>query len=230
MSEQIKKMFSRIAGTYDQVNQKLSMGKDKQWRKDSVKQLLRDGFKPKQVLDLCAGTGDFTLAMVTDDMDCKVVMVDFSSEMLKLAKGKTRGNPARVTFVEADALKMPFLDMSFDAVMCGFGVRNLDNTEAGLKEIARILKPGGKLVVLEFFKPQGGFLNLFYGLYMKYVVTRVGGAISKDPAAYEYLPTSAKNFLSVQEFKALMEKCAFKDVGIENRTMGIAVSLVGTRK
>ena len=230
MSVQIQKMFSSIAGTYDQVNTKLSMGKDQQWRKDSVKQLLAGGFKPKNVLDLCAGTGDFTLALVTDDMYCKVVMVDFSREMLKLAMGKTRGVPGRVSMLEADALRLPMTDMSFDACMCGFGVRNLDSVEAGLKEIVRVLKPGGKVVILEFFKPEGALLNLFYSFYMKFVVAKVGGSISKNPGAYEYLPSSAKAFLSPSDFGKLMEKCGFKDVSVESRTMGIALSFVGTRK
>jgi demethylmenaquinone methyltransferase/2-methoxy-6-polyprenyl-1,4-benzoquinol methylase len=223
-------MFSRIAGTYDQLNTRLSMGKDKQWRKDSVKQLLSGGFKPKIVLDLCAGTGDFTLALVTDDMYCKVVMVDFSREMLKLARGKTRGVSGRVTLLEADALKIPIQDMSFDAAMCGFGIRNLDSAEAGLKEIVRVLKPGAKVVILEFFKPQGALLNLFYSFYMKFVVAKAGSSISKDSDAYQYLPSSARSFLSPADFGRLMEKCGFKDISVESRTMGIALSFVGTRK
>jgi demethylmenaquinone methyltransferase / 2-methoxy-6-polyprenyl-1,4-benzoquinol methylase len=223
-------MFSRIAGTYDEINHKLSMGKDIQWRKDSVRQLLKGGFKPGKVLDLCAGTGDFALALVAEQMECKVLLLDFSREMLKLARTKTRGIQSRVDLLEADALKLPVQDMAFDAVLCGFGVRNLDSAEAGLQEVARVLKPGGRLVVLDFFKPQGFLPNLFYSFYMKYVVTRVGGSISKDPDAYTYLPDSAKAFLTVDDFGKLMEKCGFKEVGWETRSMGVAASVMGTRK
>jgi len=223
-------MFSRIAGTYDELNRKLSMGKDESWRKAAAAQLFKGGNKPHQVLDLCAGTGDMTLAMVTDDMDCKVTLMDFSGEMLKLARSKTRGVQRRVQLLEADALKMPFQDMTFDAAICGFGMRNLDSTEAGLKEIARVLKSGSRLVVLEFFKPGGGFKNFLNSLYMKFVVAKVGGVVSKDPDAYEYLPSSAKNYLSIEDFKALMEKCGFKDIETETLTMGIATSVMGTRK
>lgn len=230
MNTKIQKMFTRIAGTYDELNHKLSLGKDEGWRKASVARLLQGGFKPKKVLDLCAGTGDMTLALVTNDMDCKVVMADFSREMLKLAKSKTKGVPSRVSALEADAAKLPFQDMAFDAAMCGFGVRNLESAEAGLRELARVVKPGGRVVVLDFFKPEGGLMTLFYGFYMNFVVTKVGAAVSKDPDAYTYLPTSAKGFLPVGEFAKLMEKCGFKDVSVETYTAGIAASVVATRK
>jgi ubiquinone/menaquinone biosynthesis methyltransferase len=150
--------------------------------------------------------------------------------MLKLARAKTRGIQSRVDLLEADALKVPAQDMAFDAVLCGFGVRNLDSPEAGLREAARLLKPGGRLVVLDFFKPEGGWLSLFYSFYMKFVVSGLGGAISKDPDAYTYLPQSAKAFLSVGDFVRLMEKCGFKDVTSESFSGGVAASVVGTIK
>ncbi len=230
VNTKIQSMFTRIAGTYDELNHKLSLGKDEGWRKAAVAAMLRGGAKPKKVLDLCAGTGDMTLALVTDDMDCKVVMLDFSREMLKLAKSKTKGVSGRVTALEADAAKTPFQDMTFDAAMCGFGVRNMESAEAGLREIARVLKPGGRVVVLDFFKPEGGLMTAFYKFYMNFVVTKVGAAISKDPSAYSYLPTSAKNFMAVGEFAKLMGDCGFKDVSVETYTAGIAAAVVGTRK
>jgi demethylmenaquinone methyltransferase/2-methoxy-6-polyprenyl-1,4-benzoquinol methylase len=229
VNTKIQKMFTRIAGTYDELNHKLSLGKDKGWRKAAAAMLLKDGHKPHQVLDLCAGTGDMTLALVTDDMDCKATLVDFSREMLKLARSKTRGVQGRVTILEADAAKLPFQDMSFDAVLCGFGVRNMENPEAGLREISRVLKPGGRLVVLDFFKPEGGLMTAFYKFYMNFVVAKVGASISKDPDAYTYLPTSAKNFVTVDDFAKLMEKCRFKQVESEKYTAGIAASVMGTR-
>ena len=229
MSQQIQTMFSNIAPTYDQANHALSFNKDIQWRKDAVKQMLKDGFKPARVLDLCAGTGDFGLTVKEQMPETKVVMADFAKPMLRLAKEKV-GNAQGFEFLEADALKLPFHDMAFDAVVCGFGIRNLDSLENGLKEIARMLRPGGKAGILEFFKPTGFLTKLAYAFYVGTILPMRGGAISKDKAAYDYLQQSAKNFPSVEEFQGLMEKCGFKDISIESKTMGIAVSIVGMRK
>ena len=222
-------MFSDIAPTYDQANHALSFNKDIQWRKDAVMQMLKDGFKPNRVLDLCAGTGDFGSAVKEQLPAAQVVLADFSKPMLKLAKDKV-GAVQGYEFLEADALKLPFHDMAFDAVVCGFGVRNLDSLEAGLKEIARMLKPGGKAVILEFFKPTGFLTKLAYAFYVSTLLPLRGGAISKNKAAYDYLQQSARNFPSVGEFKALMEKCGFKDISLESKTMGVAVSATGIRK
>ena len=222
-------MFSNIAPTYDQANHALSFNKDIQWRKDSVKQMLKDGFKPQRVLDLCAGTGDFALAVKEQIPSAQVVMADFAKPMLQLAKEKA-GSSNGFEYLQADALKLPFHDMAFDAVVCGFGVRNLDSLEAGLKEIARMLKPGGKAVILEFFKPTGFLTKLAYGFYISTILPMRGGAISKDKSAYNYLQQSAKQFTSVKEFGQLMERCGFKDISVINQTMGIAVSVIGVKK
>jgi demethylmenaquinone methyltransferase / 2-methoxy-6-polyprenyl-1,4-benzoquinol methylase len=229
VSQNIQTMFSRIAPTYDQANHLLSFNKDIQWRKDSVKQIIRDGFEPKIVLDLCAGTGDFALAIKEQIPTAKVVMTDFSKPMLSLAKEKT-GIMQGFEFLEADALKLPFHDMSFDAVVCGFGVRNLDSVEAGLKEIARVLKPGGKALILEFFKPTGFLARLAHSFYVGTILPIRGGKISNDKEAYDYLQRTAKTFHSISEFKQLMETCGFRDVTSESRTMGVAVSVMGVRK
>lgn len=229
MSQQIQTMFSNIAPTYDKANRALSLNKDVQWRKESVKQLLKGGFEPKMVLDLCAGTGDFALAVKEQVPGAKVVMADFSNPMLKLAQGKVGGKQG-FELLAADALKLPFHDMAFDAVVCGFGVRNLDFLEQGLKEIARMLKPGGRAAILEFFKPTGFFNRLAHTFYVGTIVPMRGGAISGNKEAYDYLQKSAKNFASLEEFKQLMEKCGFKDLSAESKTMGVAVSIVGVRK
>ena len=229
MSQKIQAMFSDIAPTYDQANHALSFNQDIQWRKDAVKQMLKDGFNPSRVLDLCAGTGDFGLAVKEQLPAAQVVLADFSKPMLKLAKDKL-GAGQGYDFLEADALKLPFHDMAFEAVVCGFGVRNLDSLESGLKEIARMLKPGGKVAILEFFKPTGFLTKLAYAFYVGTLLPLRGGVISKNKAAYDYLQQSARNFPSVGEFKALMEKCGFKDISTESKTMGVAVSVTGVRK
>ena len=125
MSQQIQTMFSNIAPTYDQANHALSFNKDIQWRKDAVQQMFKDGFKPNRVLDLCAGTGDFALAVREQVPGAQVILADFSKPMLLLARQK-KGMTQGFEILEADALKLPFQDMTFDAVVCGFGVRNLD--------------------------------------------------------------------------------------------------------
>jgi len=229
MSQNIEQMFSRIAGTYDQANHSLSFNKDIQWRKDSIKQLTRDGFAPRQVLDLCAGTGDFALAVKEQLPQAQVVLADFSKPMLSLAKNKI-GSTGGYAILAADALKLPVQDMAFEAVVCGFGIRNLDSVETGLREIARVLKPGGKAVILDFFRPTGFITQLVYAFYVGTIVPLRGGIISKDKAAYDYLQESARKFVSVDEFKALMEKNGFKNVESEMKTMGIAASVVGVRK
>jgi demethylmenaquinone methyltransferase/2-methoxy-6-polyprenyl-1,4-benzoquinol methylase len=227
MSQAIQQMFSRIAPTYDQANHALSFNKDIEWRKASAAQAARDGFKPRKVLDLCAGTGDFALAVKGQWPEAKVVLADFAKPMLALAKTKAG---AGFDYLEADALKLPFQDFSFDAVVCGFGARNLDSVEAGVKETARVLKPGGKAVILEFFKPTGFLSKLAYGFYISTILPMRGGALSKDKSAYDYLQKSAKEFLSLDQFKALLEKNGFKDISVEIHTMGVAASLVAVRK
>ncbi len=222
-------MFSNIAPTYDQANHALSFNKDIQWRKDAVQQLLKGDFKPGRVLDLCAGTGDFGLAVKEQAPGAQVWMADFAKPMLNRAQDKAKGKEG-FSLIQADALKLPFQDFSFDAVVCGFGVRNLDSLEAGLKEIARVLKPGGRTVILEFFKPTGFLTKLAYAFYVSTIVPMRGRAVSKNKEAYDYLQESAKNFSSLEEFLLLMSKCGFKEVSAEVKTMGIAVSVLGIRK
>jgi len=229
MSSEIRSMFSRIAPTYDEANHALSFNKDIGWRKDAVNSMLRDGFAPKRVLDLCSGTGDFALAVRERVPGAKLVLADFAKPMLRLAQGKAKGQ-AGFEFLEANALKLPFQDFSFDAVVCGFGIRNLASAEAGLKEISRVLKPGGKAVILEFFKPTGFLTKMAYGFYISTVVPLRGGAISKDKAAYDYLQKSAKGFYALEEFKALMGNCGFRDIESASHTMGVAATVLGVRK
>lgn len=229
MSQKIQSMFSNIAPTYDEANHALSFNKDIQWRKDAVAQMAKDGFSPKAALDLCAGTGDFALALKEKFPETKVILADFSKPMLKLAQQKA-GSQKGMEFLEADALKLPFQDMAFDTVTCGFGVRNLDDLEKGIREIARVLKPGGKAVILEFFRPSGLLSQLAHTFYIKFLVPMRGGAISKNKEAYEYLQKTSSNFSSLRDFRDLLEKNGFKDVTLEAKTMGVAVSLVGVRK
>jgi demethylmenaquinone methyltransferase/2-methoxy-6-polyprenyl-1,4-benzoquinol methylase len=228
MSRENQQMFSRIAPTYDKANRMLSLNQDVGWREKAASLLASGGFKPRRVLDLCAGTGDFTLAVRKLIPDASVVLADFSRPMLDIAREKTKGLDG-ITLLTADAMKVPFCDMVFDAVVCGFGLRNLDDPQQGLKEMARVLKPEGRAVILDFFRPEGT-ASLVHNLYVKWVVPAVGGALSKSPDAYAYLPDSTGKFFSVKESVLRMGGAGFKDVKTQDFMFGIATAIVGIRK
>ncbi len=229
MSKEIQQMFSRIAPTYDKANHVLSLKQDMKWREGAVDLLAQDGFTPKRVLDLCAGTGDFTLAVKKRFPEAEVTALDFSSAMLSLARKKTASLKG-VQIVTADASSLPFCDMAFDAVVCGFGLRNLDDPTRGLKEMGRVLKPGARAVILEFFRPESSTAKMAHQLYVNTVVPFVGGAISKSPDAYAYLPSSTKQFFSVKETIQRMDGACFKDMKERSFMFGVATALRGTHK
>ena len=229
VSKEVLNMFSRIAPTYDRANRVLSLDRDRAWRDASVALLNHDGFTPARVLDLCAGTGDFTLAVRNRYPDCKVTLADFAKPMLDLARKKMGGVPG-LTFRVADAMKIPFPGKSFDGIVCGFGLRNLDDPAKGLKEMARVLKPGGRACILEFFRPAGPVSRLAFHLVVKRLVPMLGGKVSGDPEAYRYLTDSASRFLSAAEAVARMEEAGFTDVRKKSFMFGIATALVGVRR
>jgi demethylmenaquinone methyltransferase/2-methoxy-6-polyprenyl-1,4-benzoquinol methylase len=229
VNKEIQQMFSRIAPTYDKANRVLSMNQDVKWREKAVDFLAAEGFQPRRVLDLCAGTGDFALAVKKRFPDASVILTDFSKPMLNIARSKTKGL-GDVTILTADAMKAPFCDMVFDAVVCGFGLRNLDDPQQGLKEIVRVLKPEGRAVILEFFRPEAAAASLIHNLYVKWVVPVVGGGISKSPDAYAYLPESTKKFFSMKETDQRMGAAGFKDVKAHSFLFGIATAVIGTRR
>ena len=229
MSGEVQNMFSRIAPTYDRANRILSLDRDRAWREASVALLAHDGFVPARVLDLCAGTGDFTLALKSRFPDCKVTLADFARPMLDLARRKMEGLPG-LTFRVADAMKMPFPGKSYDGLVCGFGLRNLDDPARGLKGMARVLKPGGRVCILEFFRPRGPVTRMVFRLGVGGMVPFLGGKVSGDPAAYRYLADSASRFLSTGEAIRLMEEAGFKDVRMKSFMFGIATALVGERR
>jgi len=221
-------MFSRIAPSYDRANRVISLARDRAWRASSVAFLAQDGVTPTRLLDLCAGTGDFTLAVRDRFPDCRATLVDFSKPMIDLARAKFSGSPG-LTFRVADAMKTPFPSRSFDALVCGFGLRNLDDPTKGLKEMARVLKPGGRACILEFFRPQGPITRMVFHLAVKRLVPFLGGKVSGDPEAYRYLTRSAEGFLAVPEAVRSIEKAGFRDIRSKSFMFGVATALVGTR-
>jgi demethylmenaquinone methyltransferase/2-methoxy-6-polyprenyl-1,4-benzoquinol methylase len=222
-------MFSRIAPTYDRANRFISLSRDRAWREACIELMIRDGFVPTRVLDLCAGTGDFALALKRRFPDAKVVLSDLSKPMLDVARGKLEGIPD-VSYRTADAHKTPFPRGSFDSLLCGFGLRNLDHKVRGLKEMARVLKRGGRVCILEFLRPAGPLAGLFFRGIVKRVVPALGGRVSGDPEAYRYLIDSASRTLSADEAVRLMRDAGFADVRVKTFMFGMVTALVGERR
>ena len=215
MSVAIKQMFDGIAPTYDALNRVLSLGIDQSWRKKAVAALRGANV----VLDICAGTLD--LAECAERSGARVIASDFSSRML--VKGRAK---VKAPLVQADAMKLPFVDGIFDGALCGFGLRNLDDPLAGLKEARRVLRRGGRFVVLDFFRPRRAITRVIQNLYNKRVLPLVGGAFSGDRSAYEYLANSIERFATREEVEALALEAGFSKSYGEDLTAGVAALVV----
>jgi demethylmenaquinone methyltransferase / 2-methoxy-6-polyprenyl-1,4-benzoquinol methylase len=214
-SRKVREMFTRIAPRYDLLNHLLSGQMDKRWRARAARELrpILERADAK-VLDLCCGTGDLAFSLARGGK-ASVIGADFSHTMLVRAKGKAVGEAngaAPVPFFEADALRLPFADSSFDLVTTAFGFRNLANYEAGLREIQRVLKPGGSVAILEFTEPAPGWMGDAYRFYCQTVLPKVGGWISGDAAAYAYLPKSVARFFRPNELAELMKQVGYSQV------------------
>jgi demethylmenaquinone methyltransferase/2-methoxy-6-polyprenyl-1,4-benzoquinol methylase len=218
----VREMFAGIARRYDLLNHVLSINIDKRWRRlvrESLAETLAD---PKAiVLDVACGTGDLSLELQRNARAC-VVGSDFCRPMLAIAKDKTAGAGMSVPYVEGDALSLPFSDNSFDAVTIAFGLRNLASVEDGLAELNRVLRPGGRLAVLEFSSPTIPGLRSLFNLYFTRILPRIGGAVSGSRGAYEYLPDSVSKFPDQKGLVDLMRAAGFGSVEYTNLTGGIA--------
>lgn len=211
MSETVKSLFTSISPTYDRLNHVLSFNIDKIWRKKTITWIEKPKNACFQVLDLCAGTFDLSLECLKQFPNCHIMAADFSQGMLnagmiKIAAQKLKG---KIVPVCADALNLPFSDNSMDAIVCGYGFRNFDNAEKGLREANRVLKKGGQLLVLDFFKPNSVPAKIFHKTYAKFVIPTLGKLISGHQSAYEYLKNSIQGFLTVAEFKSLLNRNNF---------------------
>jgi demethylmenaquinone methyltransferase / 2-methoxy-6-polyprenyl-1,4-benzoquinol methylase len=200
-------MFDRIAGVYDLMNSAMTAGLHHQWRQRAVD---RAEVGPgSDALDICCGTGDLALELRRRiGPDGRVVGSDFSEPMLELARRKSGEEGLPVEFGWADALDLPYRDASFDAVTIGFGARNLADLEKGLSEMARVLRPGGRLVILEITRPQREPLSSFYSLWFDRLVPVIG-SLAGDPDAYSYLPNSVRTFPEPQRLAAMMDAAGF---------------------
>jgi len=215
-------MFDRIAPTYDLLNRVLSAGIDERWRATAVREMAKA--PPGPVLDLCAGTMDLTALLDAARPRDRLVAVDFSPAMLDAGRHKA----PRAEVAVADATALPFEDGTFAAVVCGFGMRNLADPAKGVREVRRVLRRDGVFVTLELFRPSLLATRLFHRVYGRVVLPVVGGWISGDRAAYQYLSRSMAGFLSRQEYERLVRGAGFGRVVGMDLTLGIA-SIVSAR-
>lgn len=226
--EKVQEMFNGIAPKYDLLNHLLSLGIDKAWRRKAMRELER-GAKDR-VLDVACGTGDFSIEALRHGVR-QVVGVDISENMLAVAREKARdkGLEEQLEFLYGDSEQLTFPDENFDVVTVAFGVRNFEHLERGLREMCRVLRPGGRVVILEFSTPDRFPMKQLYRFYFKHILPRVGGLVSGDRGAYEYLPASVFAFPQGDRFLDIMRACGFRDVRRCPLTFGIATLYTGEK-
>ena len=228
-ARRVREMFATIATRYDLLNHLLSGNIDKRWRRLVAKDLLATLANDKaRVIDVACGTGDLSLTL-SENAQAQVIGIDFCRPMLTIATSKANRSGSLVPFVEGDALALPFGDCSFEAATIAFGLRNLASVEAGFGELLRVLKPGGRLAVLEFSKPKTPLLRSLFKFYFTRLLPLFGGLISGSKSAYQYLPESVSRFPDQGELAALMKEAGFAEISFQNLTGGIAALHLATR-
>ncbi len=225
----VREMFAGIAGRYDLLNLVLSLNIDKRWRKavsTEISDILND--PNAVVLDAACGTGDLSIEL-NKHSQARIIGSDFCRPMLDLAKTKSADEKHAISYVEGDAMQLPFPDDHFDAVTIAFGLRNLANIADGLKELHRVLRKGGHIAVLEFSAPIVPGFGAVFNFYFSHILPLIGGAVSGSRGAYEYLPDSVTRFPNQKSLAAMMERTGFGDVSFRNLTGGIAALHSGTK-
>jgi len=222
-------MFAGIVPRYDFLNHFLSLNLDRVWRRRAVR---LSGVRPDDhVLDVCAGTGDLTLAFARKVPRGRVVATDFCTPMLARIRPKSRrlSLDRRIALGVADALHLPFPDASFDVVSVAFGIRNLENPAQGIGEMARVLRPGGRLVILEFAYPNGPGMRLLYGAYRRVIPWVARGVCGRRKSAYDYLNRSVRDFAGAFDLAAILEGLGFGDAKVARWTGGIVQLALGVK-
>lgn len=219
--KQVEEMFDKIAFRYDFLNRFLSAGIDVGWRKKAIRQLISS--QPKNILDVATGTGDFALTCYEILKPEKITGIDISEGMLEIGRKKIKkaGLQKNIELVHGDSEAILFDDNSFDAVTVAFGVRNFENLEKGLEEIKRVLKPGGKLIVLECTKPSAPVIKQLYNFYMKTITPKIGKIIAKNNEAYQYLNDSVLQFPEKESFVHILNQSNYRNAFYKTLTLGI---------
>lgn len=230
--QHIGQLFDRIAGTYDGLNHGLSMNIDKRWRKKAVARMAT----VEHVLDVAIGTADLTIEMLKRGKAQCVTGLDLSKEMMAVGRLKVERLTVngerlkdRVAFVYGNAQEMPFADASFDAVTCAYGCRNFSDLDAGLKEMYRVLKPGGQVTILEFSYPKNRLVRAVYDLYFSKILPWIGRIVSKDKTAYTYLNKSVKGFCWGEAFVQHLRDAGFKEENFETLSLGITTIYIAKK-
>ena len=217
---QVAEMFNNIAVRYDFLNHFLSLGIDKGWRKKAIAEVA--SIKPQSILDVATGTGDMAIA-AAKLLPKKIIGIDIASQMLEVGRKKIKEQNLEqvITLQTGDSESMPFATGEFDAVMCAYGVRNFEHLDKGLSEMCRVLRPGGKVVILEFSHPSRFPVKHLYRFYFRYILPSLGKLVSKHSKAYTYLPESVMAFPEGKSFCRILENCGFKNAEAKPLTFGI---------
>ena len=219
--EGVQIMFDTIAPDYDKLNHILSLNVDKGWRKKAVRQII-DTDAPLRILDVACGTGDFLIEIAEKaNKESLLQGIDISEEMMKIGREKIKKNGFTAKLEQADCEALPFDNDTFDRISVGFGVRNFEHLSLGIKEMCRVLKPNGKLVILELSVPTNPFIRWCYKLYFLKILPAIGGWVSGDKGAYKYLPASVLKFPAPPVFIDIMKEAGFKTVIHKPLTLGI---------
>ena len=229
-TEQVKQMFDDIAPTYDRLNHILSLSIDKLWRRRVGRSLRKLG--AKQILDIATGTGDLAIAMARKIEGATICGADLSPQMLAVARQKVAkaGLEERITLMEGNAERLDLPSESVDAVTIAFGIRNFENKDSCLIELRRIIRQGGHLVILEFSNPKSRLIGWCYRLYSHKILPWVGGLISRNRSAYEYLPASVDSFPNPDKFSQIIESAGFKMVKRRSQSFGIAQIYIAEKR
>jgi len=223
----IRDMFCEIAPRYDLLNHLLSLGIDRGWRRSLVRMALRP--EMRELLDVACGTGDVCLALRQKAPRARIVGLDFSPGMLELAREKNLASGAGLELIEGSAEELPFADHQFDLVTIAFGIRNVVDRKKALREFCRVLRPGGRVAVLEFSRPRISWLRALYDFYFFRILPRVGGLLAKKEA-YRYLPDSVARFPEPEEFRKWLLEAGFSACRWHSLTFGIATLYLGEKE
>lgn len=230
--KQVGEMFDSIAPAYDFMNTAMSLGLHKWWRDRALRMAgEKMAEKPRRILDVACGTGDVAFRLHGIYPEADIIGLDLSEGMLDVARRKLSGMndsaKAKIRFVQGDSLSMPYADDTFDLLTVAYGVRNFERLSEGLKEMVRVIKPGGVLCIVELSEPDNSFIRAFYRLYARNLIPAVGRLVSKDPRAYTYLPESIAACPQRREMTDLMENAGFRHTSFKSLTLGVVTIYLG---